>query len=97
MEVLGGVDAPGVDTTVILRTFGIPEAFPPDAVTEARRLGEVVRPADIEGRTDFRQVPTVTIDGEDARDFDDAITLSRLPNGLVSAGRPHRRRLALRA
>ena len=46
----------------------------------------MVRPADIEGRTDFRQVPTVTIDGEDARDFDDAITLSRLPNGLYRLG-----------
>ena len=86
VEVLGGVDAPGVDTTVILRTFGIPEEFPPDAVAEARRLGEVVRPADIEGRTDFRQVPTVTIDGEDARDFDDAITVSRLPDGLYRLG-----------
>ena len=86
VEVLGGVDAPGVDTTVILRSFGIPELFPPEAVTEAQRLGEVVRPADIEGRTDFRQVPTVTIDGEDARDFDDAITLSRLPNGLYRLG-----------
>ena len=86
VEVLGRVTTPGVDTTVILRSFGIPEDFPADAVAEAQRLGEVVRPADIAGRTDFRQVPTVTIDGEDARDFDDAITLSRLPDGLYRLG-----------
>jgi ribonuclease R len=80
------VNTPGVDTTVILRSFGIPEDFPADAVIEARALGEEVRPEDLERRTDFRQVPTVTIDGEDARDFDDAITLSRLPNGLYRLG-----------
>ena len=86
VEVLGGVNTPGVDTTVILRSFGIPEDFPQDAVIEARALGEEVRAEDLDGRTDFRQVPTVTIDGENARDFDDAITLSRLPNGLYRLG-----------
>ncbi len=59
----------------------IPDAHGDEAIAEARRLGTAVRPQDIEGRTDFRTVPTVTIDGEHARDFDDAITLERLPNG----------------
>ena len=81
VEVLGDIDAPGVDLQVIIRKYGINDAHADAAVAEATRLGSVVKPKDIEGRTDFRAVPTVTIDGEDARDFDDAITIERLPNG----------------
>jgi ribonuclease R len=80
-EVLGDVDAPGVDTEIIIRKYGIPDAHSPDAVAEAVRLGESVAERDIRGRSDFRGVPTVTIDGEHARDFDDAITIDKLPNG----------------
>src|SRR5512132_3880686 len=72
-EVLGDIDAPGVDTEIIIRKFGIPDAHSPEAVAEAVRLGTTVADRDIRGRTDFREVPTVTIDGEHARDFDDAI------------------------
>src|SRR4029434_5235742 len=53
----------------------------PEAVAEAVRLGTTVADRDIRGRTDLRDVPTVTIDGEHARDFDDAITIQKLPNG----------------
>jgi len=81
VEVLGDIDAPGVDLQVIIRKYGINDAHGDAAVAEATRLGSAVKPKDIEGRTDFRAVPTVTIDGEDARDFDDAITIERLPNG----------------
>ena len=81
VEVLGDIDAPGVDLQVIIRKYGIQDAHGDAAIAEAVRLGSVVKPKDVEGRTDFRAVPTVTIDGEDARDFDDAITLERLPNG----------------
>jgi ribonuclease R len=80
-EVLGDIDAPGVDTEIIIRKFGIPDAHSPEAVAEAVRLGTVVAERDIRGRTDFRQVATVTIDGEHARDFDDAITIEKLSNG----------------
>jgi ribonuclease R len=86
VEVLGLVDAPGVDTQVIIRSFGIPDVYPDAAVEEARRLGDAVRPSDIEGRTDFRAWPTVTIDGEHARDFDDAISIERLPSGHYRLG-----------
>src|SRR5688572_4704171 len=85
-EVLGPVDAPGVDTQVIIRSFGIPDEYPAKALADARRLGEVVRDEDLEGRTDFRAVPTVTIDGEHAHDFDDAITLERITGGLYRLG-----------
>ena len=81
VEVLGRIDEPGVDTQIIIRKFGIPDRHSEDAVAEATRLGTVVKERDIKGRTDFRGVTTVTIDGEHARDFDDAITIERLPNG----------------
>ena len=81
IEVLGDVDEPGVDNEIIIRKYGIPDAHSEEAVEEARRLGGEVREKDLRGRTDFRPLRTVTIDGEHARDFDDAITLERLPNG----------------
>ncbi|MEP7305566.1 MAG: ribonuclease R [Acidobacteriota bacterium] len=80
-DVLGDVDAPGVDTEIIIRKYGIPDAHDDEAIAEAVRLGEAVAERDIRGRTDFRGLPTVTIDGEHARDFDDAITIEVQPNG----------------
>src|SRR2546425_6892740 len=80
-DVLGDIDAPGVDTEIIIRKYGIPDAHSDEAVTEAVRLGGAVSERDIRGRTGFRDVTTVTIDGEHARDFDDAITIEKLPNG----------------
>jgi ribonuclease R len=80
-EVLGDIDAPGVDTEIIIRKYGIPDAHSPETVAEAVRLGGSVSERDSRGRSDFRDVVTVTIDGEHARDFDDAITIDKLPNG----------------
>jgi ribonuclease R len=81
IEVIGRVEEPGVDTKVIIRKYGIPDTHTDEAVEEAKHLGRVVHERDVHGRTDFRSLPTVTIDGEHARDFDDAITISLLPNG----------------
>jgi ribonuclease R len=80
-EVLGNIDEPGVDNEIIIRKYGIPDAHSDEAVEEARRLGAAVAEKDLRGRTDFRPLVTVTIDGEHARDFDDAITIDRLPGG----------------
>jgi ribonuclease R len=80
-EVLGDIDAPGVDTEIIIRKYGLPDAHSADAIAEAVQLGRAVSERDIRGRTDFRGIVTVTIDGDHARDFDDAITLEPLPNG----------------
>src|SRR5215212_1872459 len=80
-EVLGDIDAPGVDTEIIIRKYGIPDAHSAESIAEAVRLGTVVSERDIRGRTDFRALSTVTIDGEHARDFDDAITIEKLANG----------------
>jgi ribonuclease R len=86
IDVLGRIDEPGVDTEIIIRKFNIPDEHSEAAVDEARRLGTVVKERDSRGRTDFRAVTTVTIDGEHARDFDDAITIERLPNGRYWLG-----------
>ena len=81
VEVLGDIDEPGVDTEIIIRKYNIPDAHSDESITEAKRLGAAVKDRDIAGRTDFRQQMTVTIDGEHARDFDDAITIDKLENG----------------
>jgi ribonuclease R len=81
IEVIGDLDAPGVDTQVIIRKYNLSDTHSPDAIAEARRLGSQVKERDIQQRTDFRRWPTVTIDGEHARDFDDAISIDRLENG----------------
>src|SRR5438067_1934306 len=81
IEVLGDIEEPGVDTEIIIRKYALPAAHGEDAIAEATRLGNAVKEKDIRGRTDFRRRTTVTIDGEHARDFDDAITIERLPNG----------------
>jgi ribonuclease R len=80
-EVLGDIDEPGVDNEIIIRKYGIPDEHSEDAVAEARRIGDAVREKDLRGRTDFRSLQIVTIDGEHARDFDDAISLEQLPSG----------------
>jgi ribonuclease R len=81
VEVLGDINDPGVDTEIILRKYGIPDEHPEEAVTEAARLGTAVKEKDLAGRTDFRDRQVVTIDGEHARDFDDAISITKLKNG----------------
>jgi len=80
-EVLGDIDEPGVDNEIIIRKYGIPDEHSPEAVEEARRIGSTVQEKDLRSRTDFRTHTIVTIDGEHARDFDDAISLEQLPNG----------------
>ncbi|MCS7015714.1 MAG: ribonuclease R [Gemmatales bacterium] len=75
-EVLGPRGAPGVDTLSVLRAFNLPVAFSAAALTEAREQAARFRESDLRGREDFTSWLTVTIDPEDARDFDDAISLT---------------------
>ena len=86
VEVLGRLDDPGVDTAIVIRRHRLPDGEDPAAAAEAAGLGDAVAPADLEGRADFRGLPTVTIDGETARDFDDAVTLETLPDGRLRLG-----------
>jgi ribonuclease R len=86
VEVLGDINDPGVDTEIILRKYGIPDEHPPEVVEEARRIGSAVKEKDLAGRTDFRDRQVVTIDGEHARDFDDAISIAKLNSGHYLLG-----------
>jgi len=81
-ERLGGAGDPGVDILCIMRKYGLNEEFPPEVERELERVPDEVRPTDVEGRRDLRRLPTVTIDGADARDLDDAVSLER-PDGQV--------------
>lgn len=72
-EVLGEIDDPGMEIEIAVRKYGVPHEFSDAAMAEARALPDHVRAADHKGRVDLRDVPLVTIDGEDARDFDDAV------------------------
>jgi len=72
-EVLGEIDDPGMEIEIAVRKYGVPHEFSEAAMAQARALPDHVRAADHKGRVDLRDVPLVTIDGEDARDFDDAV------------------------
>lgn len=73
VEVLGELDDPGMEIEIAVRKFGVPHIFSPAALKQAGRLPNEVIDADLANRVDLRDVPLVTIDGEDARDFDDAV------------------------
>jgi len=72
-EVLGEVDDPGMEIEIAVRKYAVPHEFSAECLKQAKALPEKVRPQDTEGRVDLADVPFVTIDGEDARDFDDAV------------------------
>jgi ribonuclease R len=73
VEVLGDIDDPGMEIEIAVRKYGVPHEFSEAALAEAAKLPDEVRPVDVRHRIDLRDVPLVTIDGEDARDFDDAV------------------------
>ncbi|MBA4255303.1 MAG: ribonuclease R [Polaromonas sp.] len=72
-EVLGEVDDPGMEIEIAVRKYGVPHVFSDAALAQARALPDRVMPKDRLNRVDLTDVPLVTIDGEDARDFDDAV------------------------
>jgi ribonuclease R len=81
IEILGRPGDLGVDVEIILRKHHLPHQFPAEVLAEAQQAPQQVRPAELEGRRDFRQLPIVTIDGETAKDFDDAVYVERRPGG----------------
>ena len=72
-EVLGEIDDPGMEIEIAVRKYGVPHEFSDEAISLARTLPDAVRPQDKENRVDLTDIALVTIDGEDARDFDDAV------------------------
>ncbi len=81
IEVLGSRDRPGVDITLIVRRFGLPDKFSSAALAQARETAQEPEEAVYTNRKDLRQELILTIDGEDARDFDDAVSCRARPGG----------------
>jgi ribonuclease R len=77
VEVLGWPDDPEVEVQSAIRRFDLPHIFGKDTLAEAEAVPEAVSKEELNGRVDLRDMPTVTIDGETARDFDDAVSLRR--------------------
>ena len=80
-RVFGLPEDPGVDAQVVIRRYGLRAQFPEDVLSESAAVPDVLPAGAIEGRRDFRDWPSVTIDGEKAQDFDDAVSIRRLPAG----------------
>ena len=76
-EIIGHVNDPGTDILSIIKAYGLPEEFPKEVMRQAALMPDMVDDREVEGRLDLRHLPTVTIDGEDAKDLDDAITISK--------------------
>ena len=81
VEVLGGVNEAGVDMLSLIKQYELPYKFPEEVVAEAKAFGTKIDKADLPNRKDLRQDIIFTIDGEDAKDLDDAIHVEKLPNG----------------
>ena len=81
VEVLGPSTAPGIDILSIIRKYHLPTEFPKPVLEEAHRISETVPEEMFEGREDLRDRFIVTIDPDDARDFDDAVDVERIPGG----------------
>ena len=76
-EILGHVNDPGVDILSIIKAYGLPEGFPDDVMVQVAGIPDEVEEEDKKNRMDLRHLQTVTIDGEDAKDLDDAISISK--------------------
>jgi ribonuclease R len=86
IERFGAAGDPGVDILSIVKKYGLPEEFPRRVLKEAAGISLTVPPEDQEGRWDLRDLPMITIDSEDARDLDDAVSLEILSNGTYRLG-----------
>ena len=85
VEIIGHVNDPGVDILSIVKAYDIPTEFPEDVMEQIENIPDYVREEEKNGRKDIRNWQTVTIDGEDAKDLDDAITISK-KNGVYTLG-----------
>ncbi len=86
IEILGHVNDPGVDVLSVIRRYELAVEFPEEVYAEIEHLGTEVAEADKKGREDLRGLLTITIDGADAKDLDDAVSLKRLGNGNFELG-----------
>ncbi|MFW6128796.1 MAG: ribonuclease R [Candidatus Aminicenantaceae bacterium] len=85
-RVLGEPDKAGVDTEVIINRYNLRSSFKIRVLEEAKGITESIKEKDRQGRKDFRNRQTITIDGKDAKDFDDAVSVKKMKNGLFLLG-----------
>lgn len=86
VEILGSKDTPGVDIVSIIKKYNLPEAFPEEVEAYAADISEEIPEIEYTRRRDLRDLNIVTIDGEDAKDLDDAVSVERLPEGRYRLG-----------
>lgn len=86
VEVLGSPDTPGIDVTMIIRDAGVDPEFPPPVLEQAHRLPAAIPPEEIARRRDFRDTVTFTMDGANAKDFDDALSIERIDESTWRLG-----------
>ena len=86
VEILGRPGDKGIDIDIIIRKYNLPEDFPPSVLNSALDIEDFITEDEIKGRLDLRNVKMVTIDGEDAKDLDDAVSIERLENGNFKLG-----------
>ncbi|WP_031502815.1 ribonuclease R [Pseudothermotoga hypogea] len=84
--VLGNVDDPKTDVPAVMAKYDLTDRFPDEVLAELEQLPDDVRQEDIDGRMDLRDEIVFTIDGEDAKDFDDAVSIKKLPKGKYLLG-----------
>lgn len=86
IQILGHINDPGVDILSIVKAFGLPEEFPGQVMRQVSEVPDHVDSSEFSGRVDIRAIDTVTIDGEDAKDLDDAITINKREDGSYELG-----------
>src|SRR5699024_9479933 len=85
-EILGKIDEAGVDMLSIIKEYNLPNEFPQKVLKEAKNIQEEISTQELKNRKDFRKEEIFTIDGEDAKDLDDAVQVKKLPNGHYVLG-----------
>lgn len=86
IEILGQKDKPGIDILSIIKKHNLPELFPYKVIRQTEKIPDTIREVDLKGRVDLRNKRIVTIDGEDAKDLDDAVSIELLENGHYLLG-----------
>jgi ribonuclease R len=86
IQILGHKNDPGVDILSVIHKYRLPQEFPADVIEQANNTPDTISPEDLEGRRDLRDQMIVTIDGADAKDLDDAVTVTKMSNGNYKLG-----------
>ncbi len=86
IEIIGNIDDPGIEISTIAATYGFALDFPIEVKEEVSHIKQSLEPKDYVGRKDFRDLKIITIDGDDSKDFDDAVNVRRLSNGNYLLG-----------